>query len=83
MRIKQSDFLNYEIWILTFGGGLQRSGVYANNVSDSNKAEFRNSVKDKINTLVINKYTKSSVTSKEHINNLINIKNWINSNRLF
>ena len=80
MRAKKSDFLNYEIWILTFGGGLQRSGVYADNISDANKTEFRNSVKDKINTLVINKYTKSPVTSKEHINNLVNIKNWINSN---
>ncbi len=77
---KKSDFLNYEIWILTFGGGLQRSGVYAANVSDTNKSDFRNSVRDKINAFVKSKYTKSSVTSNEHINNLIEIQNWINTN---
>ncbi|MDQ7003852.1 MAG: hypothetical protein Q9N67_02570 [Ghiorsea sp.] len=80
METKKSDFLNYEIWILTFGGGLQRSGVYTDNVSDANKSEFRNNVRNKINILVKNKYTKSSVTSKEHISNLIEIQKWINTN---
>jgi len=77
---QQSDFLNYEIWILTFGGGLQRSGIYAAGVSDDKKLAFRNSVRNKISALVKNKYTKASVTSKEHIENLIEIKNWINTN---
>lgn len=78
-KTKKSDFLNDEIWILTFGGGLQRSGVYVANVSDTNKSEFRNSVKDKINALVKSKYRKSSVTSEEHISNLVEIQNWINT----
>lgn len=77
---QQSDFLNYEIWILTFGGGLQRSGIYVAGVSDENKSAFRDSVRNKISALVKSKYTKASVTSKDHINNLIEIKNWINTN---
>lgn len=77
---QQFDFLNHEIWALTFGGGLQRSGVYVAGVSDDKKSAFRNSVKNKIITLVKSKYTKSSVPSDEHIKNLITIKNWINTN---
>ena len=80
METKKSDFLNYEIWILTFGGGLQRSGVYADNVSNDNKSEFRNNVRDKIKDLVESQYTESSVTSKKHISNLIEIQKWINTN---
>lgn len=80
IAMNKSDFLNYEIWILTFGGGLQRSGVYAANVSDINKSEFRNSVRNKINTLVKKIYRNSSVTSNEHIDNLEEIQNWINTN---
>ena len=82
METKKSDFLNYEIWILTFGGGLQRSGVYADNVSNDNKSEFRNNVRDKIKDLVESQYTESSVTSKKHISNLIEIQKWINTNCL-
>ncbi len=78
MKAKKSVFLNDEIWVLTFGGGLQRSGVYADNISDAKKAEFRKSVKGKINKLVISVYAKSVVTSDEHIENLIGIKDWIN-----
>jgi hypothetical protein len=49
---KKSDFINYEILTLTFNGGLQRSGIYADKVSETNRSEFRNSVRDKINALV-------------------------------
>ena len=74
MKAKKSAFLNDEIWVLTFGGGLQRSGVYADNISDAKKAEFRKSVKGKVNELVISVYAKSVVTSDEHIESLIGIK---------
>ena len=80
VKAQQSDFLNYEVWLLTFGGGFQRSGIYADGVTDKNKSEFRDSIRNKITLHVNNKYKNTSVTSEDHIGNLIEIKNWINAN---
>lgn len=77
---QQYDFINHEIWILTFGGGLQRTGVYGERVSDDSKSAFRDSVRNKVSTLVKNKYTKTVVSTDDHIENLIELKNWINAN---
>jgi hypothetical protein len=76
---KQSNFLNYEIWILTFGGGLQRSGVYEESAADEQRSEFRKGVRVKISELVKSKYTKI-VESEDHISNLLYLQRWIDDN---
>lgn len=80
IKAQQTDFLSKEIWILTFAGGFQRASVYANGITDLQKSTFRLGVKDKINDLVKNNYKESQVTSQNHINNLIDIQNWVNNN---
>ena len=78
VEAKKSEFLDKEIWILTFGGGLQRASVYASGVSVKEKAKFRESVRKKISELVKREYRESRVSSEDHIKNLIDIKEWIN-----
>jgi hypothetical protein len=80
LETTQSIFINNEIWILTFGGAFQRSGLYAPSVSEINKSKFRTSIKIKINSLVNSEYKEGSVSSDKHINNLIELKKWINTN---
>ena len=76
-EIQKAEYINYEIWILTFGGGFQRAGVYVANVADSTKSVFRMAIRNKINKIVKNKYKTVSVSSSAHIKTLIDIKKWI------
>lgn len=79
-KIKQAEFINYEIWILTFGGGFQRVAIYANNVSDKTKAEFRAAIRNKINKIVREEYKNTNVSSEDHVKTIIDIKKWIDKN---
>ncbi len=80
VETQQADFLNYEVWILTFGGGFQRAGVYMADVVDEIKSEFREAIRNKISNIVLNKYKETSVTSAAHIKTLIDVKKWIDAN---
>jgi hypothetical protein len=77
---KQQDaFINYEIWILVFGGGFQRAGVYSSNADDKTKKKFRAAIKEKIISIVHNKYETAEVSADDHIKTLLELKGWIDS----
>lgn len=77
---RKAEFINNEIWILTFGGGLQRTGTYSVGIIKPQKDAFRNSVRGEISRLVNAQYVNAQVTSEAHIQNLIKLQNWINAN---
>lgn len=66
----KKNFLNNEIWILTFGGGFQRANVYKGiNYSEKIRLAFRNALRKEIERLVATSYTKQ-MGSDEHIANI-------------
>lgn len=67
---KQS-FLHYEIWILSFGGAFQRSGVYSN-ATETERNEFRKKLRAYIESNILPQY-KNIVSEEQHIQNLLNI----------
>lgn len=77
---QQAEFLNYEMWILTFGGAFQRAGIYSDNIDDKTKAEFRAAIRNKIDNIANNKYKKMEVSTDSHIKTLLEVKEWIDTN---
>jgi len=85
--MKQQEFLHYEIWILSFGGAFQRSGVYSN-ATETERNEFRKELKTYIESNLLPQY-KNTVSEEQHIQNLFNIieysekfKNILNNGKL-
>jgi hypothetical protein len=83
---KQS-FLHYEIWILSFGGAFQRSGVYST-TSETERTKFRKELRTYIEDTILPQY-KNAVSEEQHIANLLNIveystkfKNILNNGKL-
>jgi hypothetical protein len=83
---KQS-FLHYEIWILSFGGAFQRSGVYSN-ATEIERTKFRKELRTYIEDTILPQY-KNAVSEEQHIANLLNIveystkfKNILNNGKL-
>jgi len=70
---KKEKFLESEIWLLTFSGGLGRSGVYRNNTSKTQKSNFRCKIRQAITSLVAQDYSKA-VSYETHFDELLKQK---------
>ncbi|SFS84598.1 hypothetical protein SAMN04487906_1876 [Zhouia amylolytica] len=73
-NIKQ-NFLIEEIWLLTFGGAFQHSGIYKANTKEKERSYFRNMLKGYLEQIVLKKY-KQPVSDEDHIENIIRISNY-------
>ncbi|MEP6262475.1 MAG: hypothetical protein ABJ092_12920 [Gillisia sp.] len=66
----KAEFLNNEIWILTFGGGFQRANIYKEKkVTTEVRKKFRQALRDQIEKLVEDQYHKT-VTEEKHLENI-------------
>ena len=65
----KEEFLNNEIWVLTFQGSFQRANIYKEEVSEKVKKEFREQLRAYIEALVEIKYI-TEVTEEEHVKNI-------------
>ena len=74
-EINKQDFLIEEIWLLTFSGAFQHSGIYKVNTKEKARTYFRNMLKCYIEQIVLKKY-KQPVSDEEHIENIIGISNY-------
>ncbi|MEP2058018.1 MAG: hypothetical protein ABJJ05_09445 [Maribacter litoralis] len=72
MQTKQQAFLIEEIWMLTFGGAFQHSGIYKANTKERERTYFRNMLRGYIEHTVLDNY-KKEVTDQQHIENIIAI----------
>lgn len=71
----KAEFLNDEIWILTFGGGFQRANVYkGKKVSTEERKAFRKALRNHIENLVNNQY-QGKIDAEKHIENIQSIVN--------
>ncbi|HIC30278.1 MAG TPA: hypothetical protein EYO76_00015 [Flavobacteriaceae bacterium] len=73
--MKKQNFLIEEIWLLTFGGAFQHSGIYKANTKEKTRTYFRNKLKSFIEQIVLKKYNQS-VSDEEHLENIISISNY-------
>ncbi len=75
----QHNFINEEIWILTFGGGFQRANIYCNNPDKDVRQKLRSFIKSIVETLFTKSYKDNEVESDAHIKNIIALKAEIDS----
>jgi hypothetical protein len=76
MKNKKTDFIDDEIWVLTFGGAFQRANVYAKRVSDVEKKKFRQDIKNYIKELDQLQYKTLPPSSEKHIENITVFCGW-------
>lgn len=65
----KESFLQYEFWILSFGGAFQRAGIYNIAATEEDKNKFRRQLKDFISETILHQY-KQTVTEEMHIKNV-------------
>lgn len=65
----QSNFINKEIWILTFGGAFQHANIYTENVSEKRRKELRDALIKFIEVNLQPQY-KEVVSEEAHIKNI-------------
>jgi len=75
----KENFINQEIWILTFGGAFQRANIYNSNENTSNfdkeKKKFRTEIKEFITENILPQY-EEKIDENQHVENIIWISNW-------
>ncbi len=62
----KKEFLNNEIWILTFGGAFQRANIYKENYSEKIRTDFRKALREKVESFIKEKYYQK-VEEEQHI----------------
>lgn len=65
----KEKFLNNEFWTLTFGAAFQRANVYKDNVTDTEKGEFKTKTRAFIENELLNHYS-NQVSDELHIENI-------------
>ncbi|PKR79546.1 hypothetical protein CW751_14445 [Brumimicrobium salinarum] len=68
----QQNFINTEIWILTFGGAFQRASIYAKEINETKRKNFRDALIQFVEVNLLPKYSKT-VHEEEHIENINSI----------
>lgn len=73
LKQSQYNFIQNEIWILTFGAAFQRACIYNKMATEKQKACFKRKTRDFINTNILKKYKTEKVTDLQHIENIKSI----------
>jgi len=73
---KQQAFLIEEIWLLTFGGAFQHSGIYRPTTTEKQRTHFRAMLRGYIEHTVLVKYKSQIIDSATHLEAIQNICNY-------
>ena len=76
LKKAKQDYLEEEIWILPFAGGLGRSSTYWEDATSGERKTFREAVKKRIRGLVETKYGTAEVSSDEHTSEITDFVRW-------
>lgn len=77
ITVLQNNFINEEIWILTFGGAFQRSGVYGDiSLEDQRRTLFRKDIKNYVEKTILPQYQNSLIDEDTHIKNILKFSEW-------
>lgn len=78
MSNTKKEFLNNEFWVLTFGAAFQRVSIYSVASTSRDRDILKLGIRTKIEDMVEEKYSGIMVDgSKDHMNNLVELKEWI------
>lgn len=72
------DFLQNEIWILTFAGGFQRTKIYTGTINEEQRSDYRKLLRNYIEGIVEESYQKD-VSEEEHLVHIQSIVNYSDS----
>lgn len=73
----QYDFIQNEIWILTFGGAFQRSNIYRlKDQEEQKKGVFKKSIRSFIEDTILDSYKTTMVSDTEHIENIKRVSDY-------
>ncbi|MDA9951947.1 hypothetical protein N9D46_00825 [Chitinophagales bacterium] len=65
----KEDFINKEIWMLTFGASFQRAYAYVDNASNDTKVLFKNNTTVVVENILA-QYKTAKVTDGQHLDNI-------------
>jgi hypothetical protein len=70
MDIKKQNFLVEEIWLLTFGGAFQHSGIYKPTTKEKDRTNFRTMLRDYIENTILVDYKAQVTNDVTHLENI-------------
>ncbi|KVV16422.1 hypothetical protein [Flavobacterium sp. TAB 87] len=73
----QYDFIQNEIWILTFGGAFQRANIYiAKDLAEQKKSDFKKGIRAFIESTILDNYKTTLVSDENHIQNIKKVSDY-------
>lgn len=76
MNKNQQVFLIEEIWMLTFGGAFQHSGIYKPNTKEKERTKFRKKLREYIENSILVKYKTKVTDNAVHLQSIQDICNY-------
>jgi hypothetical protein len=73
----KEDFINKEIWMLTYGASFQRAYAYVENASEETKRHFKTKTSGLIENM-LPPYKKGNVSDAQHVSNIKEVSNYSN-----
>jgi hypothetical protein len=70
LKTVQDEFIQNEIWTLTFGASFQRANVYLPNALDEDKSKFKTNTRSFIEALSQDYISKSIISDETHVANI-------------
>ena len=77
LQESQYEFIQNEIWILTFGGAFQRSNIYkSKGQEEQQKAAFKKGIRAYIENNILDSYRTAIVSDEKHIDNIKKVSDY-------
>jgi hypothetical protein len=77
LKESQHDFIQNEIWILTFGGAFQRANIYQSKDQDEQKkGVFKKAIRAFIENTILDDYRTNVVCDEPHIANIKKVSDY-------
>jgi len=73
---KKWEFIENELWLMTFGGAFQRSKIYKKGITEGERRDFRNAVKLYVRNNIVGKNYDTGMDEEQHLRNIIKICEW-------
>ncbi|MBU2920688.1 hypothetical protein KO504_05005 [Winogradskyella psychrotolerans] len=67
---QQQAFLIEEIWLLTFGGAFQHTGIYKPKTKEIDRTRFRNKLRGYVENTILSQYKTSITEDTIHLENI-------------
>ena len=79
VKKQQIQFLQKEIWMLTYGASFQRANAYKKGASEKTKIHFKNMTTGYIEEVILPQYKKGGISDERHIANIKDISDYSKS----